>query len=607
MKRTTKETTAKKKVCFQPLGKKIKEDVKFCDINDYYVPNLFENIDEEAMGIARRTSRYDDDGTFREMLTYEGHFDLFEFVKFEFVYEFLEDTLRKVKLLKRAIENEVPDEIILEGNRDAFEKIVSSVAESNGVSVRELLKGGSLEDIQKKSKNSFKILTRNFLRQIRRSKRRYFGKLRILIDKKMTGTGKKILFVLYSRNHVNTTLPIIKELRASGKEVRIIGLNVGRDQKKFQTLKEEKQPFSNLERYITRDISSRVKKTRNDFLKKWELLKKDPHFKEQLSYDGISLWEVAKDKFEYFFRTHFADITMYIEVMKQICDDEKPDMIITSDTGLIPVGASAVRVGNLKGIPTLAVQQGFHPDISLLETISPEEEPFPPKRITAYGDFTKRVFEKRGCNPEKIVVTGDTRLDDLARAGEQYSREKVCNLLNIDQKKRIIVLATNPIGNEDNKALLECVFVAMKDIPNAQLVVKPHPSENENFHRRIARHMSIDNVIINKQINLQALLFACDALLCVHSTVALEAIRLKKPVISINLTNIVDRMDYAGNGVALGVCKKEDIPKAIISVLEDEKVKEGLIENGSNYAFDHLYKNDGKATKRVVEVIEAMI
>jgi len=598
----------KKIICFCPLEKKVNEDVKFCDINDYYVPNLFDGIDEEAMALARRISKFRGDETFQDMLTYDGSFNLFEFVKFEFVYEFLEDVIRKIKLVKRTIESEDPDEIIIEGKQDQFEKIVRSVAKSEDIVVRTLIKSGSFEETLNNAGKRFKSIARGFLRSLRRTKRRYLGKVRLLLEKRTTvSKNKKVLFVLYSRNHVNTTMPIIKELKTSGKEVKIIGLNVGSDQKKFQRLKEEKQPFTNLEAYITRGISSKAKKSKREFSKQWRSLKNDPRFKEQLEYDNVSIWEIAKDKFEYFFSIHFVDIVRYIETMKHVCEIEQPDIIIISELGLIPIGKAAIEVGNLKDVLTLGIQQGFWPDIALFETISSDEDPIPPKRIAVYGDFTKRVLVKRGGNAEKIVVTGDPKLDNLAKADVLYNRDEVCDILKIDSRKHVLVLATNPIGGRDNEELLKGVFAAIKDVPNAQLVVKPHPAEDESFHKGIAKQMGMSKVIITKDIDLHALLYACDVLLVVHSTVALEAMRLEKPVISINLTNIVNHINYAGSGAAIGVSRQEDIAPAIMKVLEDKTARNELVERERNYVFDQLYKNDGKATKRVVGLIEAML
>jgi CDP-glycerol glycerophosphotransferase (TagB/SpsB family) len=93
----------------------------------------------------------------------------------------------------------------------------------------------------------------------------------------------------------------------------------------------------------------------------------------------------------------------------------------------------------------------------------------------------------------------------------------------------------------------------------------------------------------------------------VHSTVALEAMLLNKPVITINLTGTPDYMPYAESGAALGVYREEDLVPAIRKALRDPQVIEEMAQSREKFISEYAYKPDGQAAKRIAELITRLI
>jgi glycosyltransferase involved in cell wall biosynthesis len=85
---------------------------------------------------------------------------------------------------------------------------------------------------------------------------------------------------------------------------------------------------------------------------------------------------------------------------------------------------------------------------------------------------------------------------------------------------------------------------------------------------------------------------------------AMEAVALNKPVIILNLSGEPDVVDYVEQGVALGVYKEGELKPTIEKLLKDDSE---LAKNRKKYIEKYLYKIDGKATERVVKLIEEMI
>lgn len=88
------------------------------------------------------------------------------------------------------------------------------------------------------------------------------------------------------------------------------------------------------------------------------------------------------------------------------------------------------------------------------------------------------------------------------------------------------------------------------------------------------------------------------------STTGMEAVALNKPVIVVNLTGRPDPVEYVKERVALGVYKEEDLKPAVEQLLRDDSE---LAKNRKKYVEKYLYKIDGKATERIINLIKEVI
>ena len=82
---------------------------------------------------------------------------------------------------------------------------------------------------------------------------------------------------------------------------------------------------------------------------------------------------------------------------------------------------------------------------------------------------------------------------------------------------------------------------------------------------------------------------------------------LKKPVIIFDTySHTLDYFDYTEFGAALHVKKPRDLKMVLRSLLEDKFIQIKLQHNMEKFVGKH-HMNDGKASKRVVTLIENMI
>jgi tartrate dehydratase alpha subunit/fumarate hydratase class I-like protein len=74
-----------------------------------------------------------------------------------------------------------------------------------------------------------------------------------------------------------------------------------------------------------------------------------------------------------------------------------------------------------------------------------------------------------------------------------------------------------------------------------------------------------------------------------------------------NFTGLPDPIPFAESGAAVGVYERGEIERAIEEGLYDETVKAKLRENRDQFVYEQAFRKDGKATDRVVSLIEQMV
>lgn len=370
--------------------------------------------------------------------------------------------------------------------------------------------------------------------------------------------------------------------------------------------------YIQLEKYINPKVLLKTIKATMDLVKKWQKLKEKEDFRASLKYKGINLWGLLDYKFYNLFFVDLVQAVLTFETVKTVIAVENPDAILmTYETGYY--GKAAILEGKLRKIPTVGLQHGaihpYHPDYIYGDM--EKDCPFPDK-ICVYGSYVKKVLtENSAYPPDRIVITGQPRYDVLAEARKFFDKEKICKRLNLDYNKKIIVIATGGFqakyGLPDyDEHLLDAVFEATRVFPDVQLIIKLHPMEDGELQRKMVSERRLKNVLITKG-ELYELLWICDMLITFASTVAIEAIILNKPVVTVNLFGVPDPLPLAEIGAAVGVYKEEDLMPAIRSILMDLQLRKKLIKNQRKFVREHAYKIDGNASSRVVDLIEQMI
>jgi predicted glycosyltransferase len=230
-------------------------------------------------------------------------------------------------------------------------------------------------------------------------------------------------------------------------------------------------------------------------------------------------------------------------------------------------------------------------------------------KVAVMSPYAKNVFTKLGFNANNLIITGQPRFDELFNP--KFTRYEVCKKINLSPDKDIALLAA-PIfaglenGDEKRKIFIEAVAGEFNSFENTSLVIKVHPGldEKTRTYKKILRGIKCDNALVVKDFDVPSLVNACTLFLSHYSTMAMEALILGKPVIIINMFGDSEYYPFVSSGAAISVHKAEDIATAVESILTDEVVKRKIKACRDRFVYEHAYKTDGEASKRVANLIK---
>lgn len=220
--------------------------------------------------------------------------------------------------------------------------------------------------------------------------------------------------------------------------------------------------------------------------------------------------------------------------------------------------------------------------------------------IAAWGDFSRRIFEKRGIHRDNIHITGCPNFDLLPESSEQKQ-----------PKNKTTLYATSDMPGarlwswEETAEAAENLAEAASQIEGAKLIIRPHPSESLKPYRGLpARYPCVELQLPGTSAtNIYGAIQSADAVLTEISTVAFESILLGKPVGIVNFTGREVSKNYpqayVDSGAAIKIASKQQCKGQLEALLSSDALAAKLEKGRKYFIADQVYRLDGKSSKRV--------
>lgn len=277
--------------------------------------------------------------------------------------------------------------------------------------------------------------------------------------------------------------------------------------------------------------------------------------------------------------------------------------------------------GKIKNISTLAVLDTWGRYSQRFDDLDTGEHlRFLPDKIAILDEYAEKKIVSEGFPKERLVITGNPHYDDLEAKARNFTEKEKSEI-----RERIGLGSESlfffPCGTKKSKEKelgfwtldgIRVVDEVLKEFPEEEVkrkygfFIKLHPGFPQEDNSEILNYVNKNSegrVKMVSDIEPRDLILASDLTINQYSTLGAEAVYMGKPCISLqpNLSgeDIFSYLTEEGI-VPVGYTPKE-CKNLVRKCLVDEDYRARLQERTSKF------KNDGKATKRVANLIYSML
>jgi len=259
-----------------------------------------------------------------------------------------------------------------------------------------------------------------------------------------------------------------------------------------------------------------------------------------------------------------------------------------------------------KKIPTLYIPHSAIPIIPELITKSDIQY------YALGGESDKNYYVRRGIPEKNIINTGIPRYQNLYE-GKIKELDSIRDMFggksyNFQKKDITILLTTNPIDDKSNEKIINSVIKSLMELNLVNnLIIKLHPSESGNLHKKITQKLNVNPVIV-KDYNILELIKSSDLLISQKSTTLLEAMIIGTPMILLDFINKgfeeSSKYEFLNEKFINTVKNQDSLTQEIKKIIEYKNKKEILSEKYIKYSKHFSFYDTGEPpTEKIVNFI----
>lgn len=328
--------------------------------------------------------------------------------------------------------------------------------------------------------------------------------------------------------------------------------------------------------------------------------------------EGFSLWNIIKKQLIRNYKNRMEEYLFSLLITKKIIEKVDVSCIITlNEVGETEKSFLAV---NKHQIPSIMLEHGF--SIFMTETtrfsVLSNYHNFSDK-IAVWSLNQKNFLENfHNVESDRILVTGSPRHDLLFNK-------------NSTNKKKLlkVLIAPTPITQIQGfdttnfhlkfESVLKKICTILKRNSNIEVILKLHPSQS--YHNKIIQELikKIDkNIHVHLLTSITDLIEASHCVITITpegwgpSTIILESMLLKKPIMNIVLDNHFYDFPYVKEKAILIASPESNLEECIDKLLFDYNFRNELIKNGQNFVKSYLYM-PGKASENLTNKIISLL
>jgi len=324
-------------------------------------------------------------------------------------------------------------------------------------------------------------------------------------------------------------------------------------------------------------------------------------FAEKMVFEGMSFADAFSECMPRFIEKDWTEFAFVIEILSKEFEKQKPEVVVLWED-MVPFERICALLAKKNKTKSLVVQHGlFKPRTKVKDWLA-GFAPLTADKIAVWGPIHKRMLMKKQVPENRIVITGSPRFDPLLN--RKFDDKGFRKKLGLKKGEKLVVLATQPYTVETTPpaVLAENVLKAVKAIPKARMAIKIHPLERRLDYKKMLEREG-NHVTLLEKTDLHQLLHCADTVIVFSSTVGIEAMLLGKPVI-VYADKLLEKSVYKEFSKSLIARNMKQVRLLLEKILQNSLDKEMLKKEIEKFVYDNAFKQDGKASQRIIEEIK---
>lgn len=366
----------------------------------------------------------------------------------------------------------------------------------------------------------------------------------------------------------------------------------------FIKQKSKANNFPLLYSQITSEMKDKARFISAELSARWKNLEEE---QKAARFGSADIWNSLRAAFDFYCSPQFLYlVVLYYEAFKAILQEQKTKVVaITSQNSIFErcLNAAASHLN----ISTVLLQHG-----AAMGSINPElREPY---LVAVFSPKYKKALEEQKVPAKNVAVVGPLIFDEI------YP------FINMKKKTEFsgmnILILTVPFieqgifRKKEHFSYIQKIVQESMAIPYSKITIKLHPREKylKEYENLITREgwANITAIQNDQRKVLYELMSQSDIIINFSSTVAVEAMILDKPLITITFPNFQNPFNEvirrSEASVEVGI--RDNLAAALKKLLEDAALQKKLQQKRRAFVKKYCGKVEGKATERTAELLE---
>lgn len=235
--------------------------------------------------------------------------------------------------------------------------------------------------------------------------------------------------------------------------------------------------------------------------------------------------------------------------------------------------------------------------------------------VIVYGEAGRREMVRHGGDAARVLVCGAPYLDDSPRQSGQMDARLQARLQLGPQDRWILVATSGPgdrISHEHHRLVIENLLHLAAAMPDVHWVIKLHRKDRVTHYQSALQGHAASRIHVlpfgepNLPISIFDWLQGCPLLLTGASTVAVEAMLLDVPVITMDFHREIHGVDFIDAGATRHVTDFAALAAAVAASFASPDSLADVAGRARQYLADAFYLLDGRSAERTADAIESL-